>query len=280
MESLREIKTRKIATQKTAQITSAMNMVSTSKLRRAEKQYKNYIDYLNRIMDCIRSIANHLEEKDDLIHGREVKKVIYLIITSDRGLAGSYNSNIYKAIKEEVKDIKTDYLIASIGKKGYYYCKHKGYNMMDDGLLYVRDEVEFHEVQGLAHEIILKYLNKEVDKVVVCYNKYVNTLKQEVKFETLLPLGEKTIATKGRINYEFEGTHVLRRLIPMYIENVIYGIIIDAKASEHASRMTAMKTATDNANEVIEKLQLLYNRARQQSITNDIIDIVSGANAV
>ena len=275
MESLREIKTRKIATQKTAQITSAMNMVSTSKLRRAEKQYKNYIDYLNRIMDCIRSIAGHLDEKDDLIHGREVNKVIYLIITSDRGLAGSYNSNIYKAINEEVANIKTDYIIASIGKKGYGYCKHKGYNMMEDGLVYVRDEI-----QGLAHEIILKYLNKEVDKVVVCYNKYINTLKQEVKFETLLPLGEKNIVSKGRINYEFEGTHVLRRLIPMYIENVIYGIIIDAKASEHASRMTAMKTATDNANEVIEKLQLLYNRARQQSITNDIIDIVSGANAV
>ena len=280
MESLREIKTRKIATQKTAQITSAMNMVSTSKLRRAEKQYKEYIDYLNRIMDCIRSIACHLEEKDDLIHGREVKRVIYLIITSDRGLAGSYNSNIYKAINEEVKNIQTDYIIASIGKKGYGYCRNKGYNMMEDGLVYVRDEVEFHEIQGLAHEIILKYLNKEVDKVVVCYNKYVNTLKQEVKFETLLPLGEKNIVSEGRINYEFEGTHVLRRLIPMYIENVIYGIIIDAKASEHAARMTAMKTATDNANEVIEKLQLLYNRARQQSITNDIIDIVSGANAV
>ena len=280
MESLREIKTRKIATQKTAQITSAMNMVSTSKLRRAEKQYKEYIDYLNRIMDCIRSIAGHLEEKDDLIHGREVNKVIYLIITSDRGLAGSYNSNIYKAINEEVKNIKTDYIIASIGKKGYGYCKNKGYNMMEDGLVYVRDEVEFHEIQGLAHEIILKYLNKEVDKVVVCYNKYINTLKQEVKFETLLPLGEKNVVSQGRINYEFEGTHVLRRLIPMYIENVIYGIIIDAKASEHASRMTAMKTATDNANELIYKLQLLYNRARQQAITNDIIDIVSGANAV
>ena len=280
MESLREIKTRKIATQKTAQITSAMNMVSTSKLRRAEKQYKDYIDYLDRIMDCIRSIACHLEEKDDLIHGREVKKVIYLIITSDRGLAGSYNNNIYKAINEEVSNVKTDYLIASIGRKGYFYCKHKGYNMMDDGLLYVRDEVEFHETQGLAHEIIRMYLDKEVDKVVVCYNKYINTLKQEVKFETLLPLGEKTLAQKGRLNYEFEGTHVLRRLIPMYIENVIYGIIIDAKASEHASRMTAMKTATDNANEVIEKLQLLYNRARQQSITSDIIDIVSGAKAV
>ena len=120
MESLREIKTRKIATQKTAQITSAMNMVSTSKLKRAEKQYKNYIDYLNRIMECIRSIAHHLDEKDDLIHGREVKKVIYILITSDRGLAGSYNSNIYKAINEEVKNIKTDYLIASFGRKGYY----------------------------------------------------------------------------------------------------------------------------------------------------------------
>ena len=280
MESLREIKTRKIATQKTAQITSAMNMVSTSKLRRAEKQYKDYIDYLNRIMDCIRSIAGHLEEKDDLIHGREVKKVAYLIITSDRGLAGSYNSNIYKAINNEVKEIKTDYLIASIGKKGYSYCRQKGYNMMENGLVYVRDEVEVHEIQGLAHEIIAMYLNKEVDKVVVCYNKYINTLKQEVNFETLLPLGEKTVVSKGRMNYEFEGTHVLRRLIPMYIENVIYGIIIDAKASEHAARMTAMKTATDNANEVIAKLQLLYNRARQQSITNDIIDIVSGANAV
>ena len=280
MESLREIKLRKIATQKTAQITSAMNMVSTSKLRRAEKQYKDYIDYLNRMMECIRNIARHLNDKDDLIHGREVKKVIYLTITSDRGLAGSYNSNIYKAMNAEIKENKKDYLIASIGKKGYYYFRNKGYNMMDGGLLYVRDEVEFHEIQGLAHEIIKMYLDKEVDKVVVCYNKYINTLKQEVTFETLLPLGEKNVITKGRLNYEFEGTHVLRRLIPMYIENVIYGIIIDAKSSEHASRMTAMKTATDNANELIAKLQLLYNRARQQSITNDIIDIVSGANAV
>ena len=194
MESLREIKTRKIATQKTAQITSAMNMVSTSKLRRAEKQYKDYIDYLNRIMDCIRSIACHLDEKDDLIHGREVNKVAYLVITSDRGLAGSYNSNIYKAINNEIKDIKTDYIIASVGKKGYYYCRQKGYNMMENGLVYVRDEVEFHEIQGLAHDIIAMYLNKEVDR------------KQRLFCEKLLKIGENDLysVSKNFINFHYK----------------------------------------------------------------------------
>lgn len=279
MESLREIKTRKIATQKTQQITSAMNMVSTSKLKKASKQYNEYIDYLNRIKKVIKSVYDTTDEKSELVVGREVKKTIYLIITSDRGLAGSYNSNIYKAINEKVKNSTNDYEIASIGKKGYAYCKSKNYNMMTNGLLYVRDDVEFHEIQGLARNIINKFVNKEADEIVVCYNKFINTLKQETVFETVLPIKNIECETK-KIDYEIEGQDILDKLIPMYVENVMYGLIIDSKASEHAARMTAMKTATDNATELIGKLELLYNRARQASITSDLIDIVGGASAI
>lgn len=280
MESLREIKTRKIATQKTAQITSAMNMVSTSKLKKSEKQYREYKDYLDKIMEVIKSIASGIEEKNELLTGREVKKVIYLIITSDRGLAGSYNNNIYKAINEEIKNISYDYEIASIGRKGYAYCKAKKYNCLENGLLFIRDDVEFHEIQDLAKDIINKFVSGEADKIVVCYNKYINTIKQETKFETVLPLGNLDTENVKKTDYEIEGSEILDKLIPMYVENVMYGLIINAKTSEHAARMTAMKTATDNANELISKLQLLYNRARQQAITTDLIDIIGGASAV
>lgn len=254
-------------------------MVSASKLKKAEKNYKEYVDYLNRIMDCIGNIANNIDEKNDMISGRIVKKVAYIIITSDRGLAGSYNSNIYKKITEEVENSTTDYVIGAIGRKGYNYCKSKKYNLLDVEAIFVRDEVEFHEIQELARSVIGMYKKGQIDKIVVCYNKYVNTLIQETISKTILPLGEIEVK-KEKTNYEFEQKHILEKLIPMYVENVLYGLIIDAKTSEHAARMTAMKSATDNANEVIYKLQLLYNRARQATITGELIDIIGGADAV
>lgn len=253
-------------------------MVSASKLRKAERNYREYNDFLNRIMDCISSVADSVSEKNEMITGREIKCIAYIIITSDRGLAGSYNSNIYKKITEEIDNNPFDYVIGAIGRKGFNYCHSKKYNLLSEAI-YVRDDVEFHEIQGLAQQVIKMYKEGTVDKIVVVYNKYINTLVQETVSETVLPLGEVKKGSK-KINYEYDQKNTLNKLIPMYVEDVLFGLIIEAKASEHAARMTAMKSATDNANEVIHQLQLLYNRARQASITGDLIDIIGGADAV
>ena len=284
--SLREVKLRIASTQSTAQITKAMHMVSQSKVKKAEKTYKSYKDFMNRIATMVSQIVS--KASDDYVHPlleeREVKKTAYLIITSDRGLAGPYNSSIYKAITniiEENHKSKDEFITAAIGKKGHGYLEKRGYPMLNQEATFVRDDVMFIDIVPMAKSFIDLYLNKEIDKLVIVYNHYVNSLIQEVKCDELLPIRE----IKGdevNIDYSYETgiEKTLDLVLPMYIQDMIYGIILDAKTAEHSARMNSMKNATDNAEEVIAKLQLLYNRARQNVVTNELIDIIGGANAI
>lgn len=284
--SLREVKLRIASTQSTAQITKAMHMVSQSKVKKAERTYKSYKDFMNRIATMVSQIVS--KSSDNYIHPlleeREVKKTAYLIITSDRGLAGPYNSSIYKAITsiiEENHKTKDEFITAAIGKKGHGYLEKIGYPMLNQEATFVRDDVMFIDIVPMAKSFIDLYLNKEIDKLVVVYNHYVNSLIQEVKCDELLPIRE----IKGdeiNIDYSYETgiEKTLDLVLPMYIQDMIYGIILDAKTAEHSARMNSMKNATDNAEEVIAKLQLLYNRARQNVVTNELIDIIGGANAI
>lgn len=283
--SLRTVKVRIDSTKSTAQITKAMYMVSQSKVKRAEAQYLAYKDFMKRIANMVASVADHVEIEDvhPMLKDREVKKIGYLLITSDRGLAGAYNSSTFKALEDEVShlDEGKTFVCAAIGKQGFSFLRKRKYPLVMDEPSLIRDDVMFIDVVPLAKELIRLYLTGEIDQVVVVYNHYVNSLTQEVKRQVLLPIasieGEKT-----NVDYEFESgvNHTLDKLLPMYIEDMIYGIILDAKTSEHSARMNSMKSATDNANEVIEKLQILYNRARQDVITNELIDIIGGANAI
>ena len=284
--SLREVKLRIASTQSTAQITKAMHMVSQSKVKKAEKNYKSYKDFMNRIASMVTQIINKTSE--DIAHPllleREVNKTAYLIITSDRGLAGPYNSSIYKMITsliEENHKSKDEFITAAIGKKGHGYLLKKGYPMLNSEATFVRDDVMFVDIIPMAKSFIDLYLEKKIDKLVIVYNHYVNSLVQEVKIEELLPIREIK-GDDSNIDYSYENgvEKTLDLILPMYIQDMIYGIILDAKTAEHSARMNSMKNATDNAEEVIEKLQLLYNRARQNVVTNELIDIIGGANAI
>jgi F-type H+-transporting ATPase subunit gamma len=156
-----------------------------------------------------------------------------------------------------------------------------GYPMLEENPTYIRDDVSFVDIAPLAKKFVEAYLNKEIDKLVIVYNHYVNSLTQEVTFEELLPI-KKIEGSHQQTDFVYETgiEKTLDLLLPMYLEDMIYGIILDAKTAEHSARMNSMKSATDNAEEIIAKLQLLYNRARQSVVTNELIDIIGGANAI
>lgn len=280
--SLRDVKIRIESTKSTAQITKAMYMVSQSKVTKALDQYTGYKDFMQRIADLVYNVASDESILDvhPLLKEREIKKRCYLIITSDRGLAGVYNSSIYKSLEEEVSN-KSDFIVAAIGKQGYSFLKRKKYEMIKDEPTLVRDDVMFLDIVPLANEIIDMYLNNEIDELIIIYNHYINSLTNEIHKERILPIS-KIEGSKSNENYIFEAgvMHTLDMILPMYVKDMIYGIILDAKSAEHCSRRNAMKNATDNAEKVISKLQILYNRARQDVITNELIDIVGGANAI
>lgn len=284
--SLRQVKTRINSTKSTAQITKAMYTVSQSKVKRAEKTYKAYKDFMKRIQDTVSQIVEKAdgEYQHPLLLGRDIKKTAYFIITSDRGLAGAYNSSVEKALTERIKEnheSNDEFITAAVGKKGHFYLKKMGYPMLEENPTYIRDDVLFVDIAPLAKKFVEAYLNKEIDKLVIVYNHYVNSLTQEVTFEELLPI-KKIEGSHQQTDFVYETgiEKTLDLLLPMYLEDMIYGIILDAKTAEHSARMNSMKSATDNAEEIIAKLQLLYNRARQSVVTNELIDIIGGANAI
>ncbi len=278
--SIREIKQRMIATKKTSQITNAMNMVSASKLKQSQREINGFIPYTETIEDIIINLANSGEKLEHpLLTPREVKKTCYILITSDRGLAGSFNSNLCKLISKAIEG--KDYVVATLGTKGYLYCKHKKINTIDK-IIRMPDEIYFEDVYPLVNEIIHSYISGTIDEVVIVYNHFVNTLHIVPEFKIILPI-QQEFTNEKHVNqlYDYEGgvDSILDAVLPLYVKNVVYGIILDSKTSEHASRMTAMKNATDNAKEVIQNLEIKYNRARQTAITLELTDIIGGANA-
>lgn len=284
--SLREVKLRISSTKSTAQITKAMHMVSQSKVKKSERTYKSYMDFMNRIEKMVSHIVSKVPDDyvNPLLSQREVKKTCYLLITSDRGLAGPYNSSLFKALDDRITENhkeKSEFITAAIGKKGFAFIKKRGYSLLQDDAIFVRDDVMFTDILPLAKKIIDSYLSLEIDKLVIVYNHYVNSLTQEVTLEELLPI-KSVEKTEEEVDYIYETgiEKTLNLVLQMYIQDMIYGVILDAKTSEHSARMNAMRNATDNAEEVIAKLQLLYNRARQGAITTELIDIIGGANAI
>lgn len=283
MASLRDIKKKIEATKKTSQITKAMNMVSASKLRKVEKQFKAFQPIKAKVKQLLEHVMSTSPEyTHPLLETREIKKVGYILVTSDRGLAGPYNSQILKHFENLIKEDKHDYVIGTIGFKAYSYCKKKGYPLLNKESINSRDDLKFIDFQAMSRAFIKLYLNRGVDKIVMIYADYINTISQEVKTEVLLPITDLIKKKTSVSEYIFEPSvsEVIDQLLPIYLENTLYGIILDAKTSEHASRMTAMKNATDNAKEIIHKQNLIYNRARQAQITIELTDIIGGANAV
>ena len=279
--SIRDIKARVVATKKTAQITKAMNMVSASKLKGAQKSTESFRPYMKRVEEIISSVASSSSELvHPLFEERQVSKTCYVLITCDRGLAGPFNSNVCKLLMSQIKD--NNYYVVPLGTKAYMYSKTRNLNCLDDEIFSLPDDVPFESILSLIDKLVSGYLNKKFDKVVLVYNHFVNTLKIEPSVKTILPIKRDFEQNETVAQYEFDESveSILDTILPLYLENLLYGVILDSKASEHASRMTAMSNATDNAEDVISKLELAYNRARQSAITLELTDIIGGSNAI
>ena len=291
MANMRDIKQRINATKKTAQITKAMHMVSASKLKKAEKAIKQYRPLTEKLESILTHIFNEDHElSHPMLEERNIKHTTFVLITSDRGLAGPYNANVFKNFEKHISQKglnPSDFSIAALGFKAMSYAKNNGYNLVNEAVIQIRDDVQFIDFQKISDRFIKDYLSGKTDQIVVVFNKFINTITQDLTVKTLVPLSLNpdvdTQKTKGfNPIYDFEPSvkATLDTLLPNYVVNMLYGMILEAKASEHAARMTAMKNATDNANDVIHDLTLSFNKARQDAITIELTDIIGGANAV
>lgn len=305
--SLQEVKRRIVSTKKTGQITSAMQMVSTAKLSQIQKHSVSYQTYAAKIRSVITHLAqSHLldtasagsEAKDGklntlgMLKQRPVKKTGIVVITSDRGLVGSYNSNVIKQTMDLIKsngNSKEDIAIIAIGATGAEFFGKRGYDVIYE-YRGVKDVPTFREVRPIVEAIVTMYDNQLYDQLFVCYNHFVNTLTSVFRAEKMLPIsaenmGEDDLTAPDEdrnyhIEYETEPSKdaILEVILPQYAESLVYGAILDAKTAEHASSSTAMKSASDNAKDLISSLELQYNRARQSAITTEITEI-TGAQA-
>lgn len=286
-QNMRDIRRKINATKKTLDITYAMHMVSASKLKRAEHRIRGYQDFLKTVKNTIMRV---LQSNPNLTHTmlttRPIKKTAYVLVTSDRGLNGAYNHNLYRQFEMDIAkkhETGAEYVIGVLGQKGFYDLQRKGFSLLHDRPFYVRDDIQFIDFIELIEPLILMYIKGEIDELVIYYNKFINTIRQDVTAERILPIVDIIPGKEyPSIEYLFEPSPqaVLDALLPQYIQNQIYGIILNAKVSEHAARMVAMQNASDNAEELIETLTLHYNRARQASITQEITEVVSGASAL
>lgn len=284
MASLRDIKSRITSTKKTSQITKAMEMVSAAKLNRAENNAKAFGPYMEKIQEVVASIANgSTDVSHPMLESRPVKRTGYLVITSDRGLAGAFNSSVLRAVHQSIQKrhkSNDEFVIIAIGKMGRDFFKKRGMNVISE-ITGLGDETSFASIKDIASGAVNMFADGSYDELYMYYNHFVSAIQQDVTEKKLLPLSDIS-SNKGLTSYEFEPNQeeILEVLLPQYAESLIYGALLDSKASEHAARMTAMKNATDNAKELINGLTLTYNRARQAAITQEITEIVGGAAAL
>lgn len=285
MSSLRDIKGRIDSTQKTRQITKAMEMVSASKMTRAEQNTRAYKEYDKKMQEVVANIANSsIEITHPMLEEREIKKTGYLVITSDRGLAGAYNSSVLRHLQIELEKnhtSKDEYTVIAVGRMGYDFCQKRDIPV-SRSIIGLADQPTFSDIQDLTSETVQMYIDEEIDELIIVYNEYISAISQEVKSRKLLPITHIQEDETAVQEYEYEPSeeYILEVLLPQYAESLIYGTILDAKASEHAARMTAMKSASDNAEDIIGELTLSYNRARQAAITQEITEIIGGAAAL
>ncbi|MDN6030316.1 MAG: F0F1 ATP synthase subunit gamma [Lactococcus plantarum] len=287
--SLNEIKVKIASTKKTSQITGAMQMVSAAKLTKSEQNAKSFQIYAQKVRaittDLIGSEISSGSSNPMLIK-RPVKKTGYIVITSDKGLVGGYNSSILKSVMQMLKDEHDqadDYVIIALGGMGADFFKARGINVSYE-LRGLSDQPSFDEVRKIVNQSVSLYQQELFDELYVCYNHHVNSLTSQVRVEKMLPISDidENEATPNRQPFELEPDRdtILAQLLPQYAESMIYGSIIDAKTAEHAAGMAAMQAATDNAKNVINDLTIQYNRARQAAITQEITEIVAGASAL
>ena len=288
--SLNDIKTKIASTKNTSQITNAMQMVSAAKLGRSEEAARNFQVYAQKVRKLLTDILHGNGSggsTNPMLLSRPVKKTGYIVVTSDRGLVGGYNSSILKAVMELKEEYHPDgkgFEMICIGGMGADFFKARGIQPLYE-LRGLADQPSFDEVRKIISKTVEMYQNELFDELYVCYNHHVNTLTSQMRVEQMLPivdLDPKEADDSYSLTFELETSReeILEQLLPQFAESMIYGAIIDAKTAENAAGMTAMQTATDNAKKVINDLTIQYNRARQAAITQEITEIVAGASAL
>jgi F-type H+-transporting ATPase subunit gamma len=287
---LKEVRNRIRSIMNTQQITKAMKMVSAAKLRRAQDHIIQMRPYAQKLQELLSNIVSNSEGDftTSLAAERPVEKVLLFVITSDRGLAGAYNANVIKLAKNIIREkyatqaAKGNVTIWSIGKKGYEHFAKNGYNVTDtykDIFLHL----DFEHVQAAAQAAVKAFENKQFDAVELVYSQFKNAATQAFVSEQFLPI-PKVEKKPGAANVDFifepSREQLIAELMPKILNTQLYKAVLDANASEHGARMTAMDKASDNANELLKSLRLSYNRARQAAITTELTEIVSGAAAL
>jgi F-type H+-transporting ATPase subunit gamma len=287
MANLKSIKKRIVSVKNTRQITKAMKMVSAAKLRRAQENVVAARPYAKKLGEVLQRLAASQEsDGHPLLEKRDAEKALVILVTSDRGLCGGFNANISKAAERFIKERKADYTeisLLTVGRKGYEFLKnrqtiHKNYS----GVL---SNLNYQTAAVLAQEVIQGYLAGDYDEVFLLFNAFRSVMTQDITMQQLLPIapqeeGEGEGEVVQEYIYEPSKGELLAELLPKYIEVTMFKAMLESVASEHGARMTAMDSASKNATEMIGKLTLVYNRARQAAITTELMEIISGAESI
>ena len=284
MANLKEIRNRISSVGSTMQITSAMKMVSAAKLKRAQDAIIQMRPYANKLTDLLVNLSSSLDsaEGGEFSTEREIKNVLLIPITSNRGLCGGFNANIIKQTLSLINDFESQKIsILSIGKKSSEYFKNNNYNISS-----IHDEVfndlNYENIAHISQQVMDMYLEEKFDKVILIYNQFKNAATQIVMSENYLPVESPKDEKSSIGDYIFEPNkkEIIEELIPKSLKTQLFKAVLDSHASEHGARMTAMHKATDNASELKKDLTLSYNKARQAAITAEILEIVGGAEAL
>ncbi|UOG75380.1 ATP synthase F1 subunit gamma [Hymenobacter tibetensis] len=292
MASLKEVRNRIVSVQSTQQITKAMKMVAAAKLRRAQDNILRMRPYAQRLNSILTNLTGQADGEviSEYAVQREARRILIIAVTSDRGLAGAFNSNIFKGVNALVREryaaqaAAGNVTMMAIGKKAHDYFQRRG--PLLGNYTHVFAKLSFDTVREAAEEAMLGFREGRFDQVVVVYNEFKNVATQIVRTEQLLPLvpAEPTAATAqaSNVDYIFEPSkeEIVQTLIPQSLKVQLYKAVLESNASEHGARMTAMDKATENAGELLKSLKLTYNRTRQAAITTEILEIVGGAEAL
>lgn len=289
MANLKEVKQRITSVSSTQQITKAMKMVAAAKLRRAQDRIIKMRPYSQKLTAILDEVVSAMGGELEIAYAdqRPVQNVLLVSMTSDKGLCGAFNSNIIKAtvhlVEKEYKG--KNVTILPLGKKAFEFFTRRNYKTKAE-FYEVFNDVKYDEVRTIAEYAMNGFISKQYDQVVLVYNHFRNVATQDITVEQFLPMGgvenlvSKKVVTNTDYILEPSKEYVIRDLVPTALKTQFYKTVLDSNASEHGARMTSMDKATENANELLKELKLMYNRNRQAAITNEILEIVAGANAL
>ena len=293
MPSLKEVRTRIASVNSTKQITQAMKMVSASKLRRSQNAILKLRPYAAKLREILQNLSDSIEntEAASYFEERKSEKVLIIVVSSNRGMCGAFNTNVIKLVNVLLHDkYKREYAnnnveLLCIGRKAGDFFARRNY-IIKDRLDHLFDKLTFDNVSAVAEQLMVEFRSKKYDRIEIVYNRFKNAATQILVNEQFLPIlppaEDKTVTAKTSADYIFEPNkqEILNELVPKTLKVQLYKVVLDSFASEQGARMTAMHKATENATEMIKQLKLSYNKARQASITKEILEIVSGAEAL